>query len=171
MATIRSRTMKNKHCLQLGFTLIELVVVLLILSALAVTAYARISQVDVQARQASLADFKATLQSVATMAKGVCMSDPQCDSQQTSPSTSIEGNIIYFSNGYPVGWLGNSDGAGTINQLVDAGKFAIQPSLSDLQHAIYYLQGARNSAQCKLQYTVPASAGSSLSIEIDNSGC
>lgn len=54
-----------------GFTLIELVIVMLILSVLAATAYARISQTGAQARLASLQSFKATVLSVATMAKGV----------------------------------------------------------------------------------------------------
>ncbi|MBF5038883.1 type II secretion system protein [Methylophilus sp. VKM B-3414] len=165
--------MEIKHRLQPGFTLVEMIVVMLILSALAVTAYARISQVDSQARQASLSAFKANVQATAIMAKGVCMSDPQCDSQQVAPSTTIEGNVIYFSQSYPVGWLGNSDGAGTLNQLLDTGKFAIQPSLSDREHATYYLQGARNSAHCKLEYILTSGANSTqpLTIQTDSSGC
>lgn len=165
--------MKNKPYLQSGFTLVEMVIVILILSVLAATAYARMAHIDSQARQASLQSFKATVLSVAAMAKGACMSDPQCAGSQTTSTTQIEGNTIYFSHGYPVGWLGNEDGAGTLLQLVDAGKFSVQPSLSDNNHAIYFLQGARDINHCQLEYTIsstPADA-SALAVTIDSSGC
>lgn len=164
--------MKNKPYSQSGFTVVEMVIVILILSVLAVTAYARMAQIDTQARQASLQAFKANILSVATMAKGVCMSDPQCADQAT-PSAIIEGNTIYFSHGYPVGWLGNEDGSGTLQQLVDAGQFSVQTSLSDSTHAIYYLQGARDTSRCKLEYIIStgATSTSGLTVSIDNSGC
>lgn len=156
-----------------GFTLIEMIVVMLILSALAVTAYARISQIDTQARLAALQAFKANVLAVATMAKGVCMSDPQCDGNQNAPSAVIEGNTIYFSHDYPVGWLGNADGAGTLSKLVDAGKFSVQAALSDTNHATYTLQGARDSNHCKLEYTITTGSAnaSGLNVTIDSSGC
>jgi len=165
--------MKNKPYSQSGFTLVEMVIVILILSALAVTAYARMAQIDTQARQASLQAFKANILSVATMAKGVCMSDPQCADNQAAPSAMIEGNTIYFSHGYPVGWLGNEDGTGTLQQLVDAGKFSVQTSLSDSNRAIYYLQGARDVSRCKLEYAISTGAASisDLTVSIDSSGC
>lgn len=86
-----------------GFTLVELVIVMLILSILAATAYARISQTGSQARLASLQSFKATVLSVATMAKGVCMADPQCDIEHgnVTSSTMIEGNNIFIHRQIP----------------------------------------------------------------------
>jgi len=165
--------MKKISRTQSGFTLIEMIVVMLILSALAVTAYARISQIDTQARLAALQSFKANVLSVATMAKGVCMSDPQCDGNQTTPSAVIEGNTIYFSHGYPVGWLGNENGAGSLSQLVDAGKFSVQAALSDTNRATYTLQGARDSNHCKLEYIISTGSANTagLSVAIDSTGC
>ncbi|WP_047518269.1 type II secretion system protein [Methylophilus sp. Q8] len=165
--------MKKISHTQSGFTLIEMIVVMLILSALAVTAYARISQIDTQARLAALQSFKATVLSVATMAKGVCMSDPQCDGNQTTPSAVIAGNTIYFSHGYPVGWLGNEDGVGSLSQLVDAGKFSVQAALSDTNRATYTLQGARDSNHCKLEYIISTGSANTagLSVSIDSTGC
>lgn len=165
--------MENKPYSQSGFTLVEMVIVILILSVLAVTAYARMARIDSEARQTSLQSFKATVLSTAAMAKGVCMSDPQCSNSQTTASTQIEGNTIYFSHGYPVGWLGNEDGAGTLLQLVDAGKFSVQPSLSDNNHAVYFLQGARDIDHCQLEYTISTTAASASAVTVttDNSGC
>lgn len=164
------KKMKNKAYAQSGFTLVEMVVVILILSALAITAYARIAHIDVQARQASLQSFKATVVSVAIMAKGVCMSDPKCAGNQPTSSAAIEGNTIYFSHGYPMGWRGNEDGTGTLQQLLEVGNFSVQPSLSDNNRAIYYLQGARDASRCKLEYTISTST-SGLTVSIDDSGC
>jgi MSHA pilin protein MshA len=165
--------MKNKPYLQSGFTLVEMIIVISILSVLAVTAYARMARIDSEARQTSLKSFKATVLSAASMAKGVCMSDPQCSNSQTTATTQIEGNTIYFSHGYPVGWLGNEDGAGTLLQLVDAGKFSVQPSLSDNNHAVYFLQGARDINHCQLEYTISTTAASvsAVTVTTDNSGC
>ena len=166
---------KNSH-LQTGFTLVEMVIVILIMSALAVTAYARISQIDTQARLAALQSFKASVLSVATMAKGVCLSDAQCQSthSQGTPSTTIDGNTIYFTYGYPVGWLAdNADGSGSLHQLLDPGKFVIQPSLSSLNRATYFLSGARDMAHCKLEYSIAGGTPSvsSITVNIDSSGC
>lgn len=156
---------------QQGFTLIELVIVMLVLSVLAVTAYARISQTGSQARLASLQSFKATVLSVATMAKGVCMADPQCDIDQGQlSSTMIEGNTILFTGRYPVGW--DPNGAG-LNELMDTGNFTIQAELSDTHHATYFQSGARDENHCKLEYRITSVAPnpSVLSVTIDSSGC
>lgn len=166
---------KNSH-LQTGFTLVEMVIVILIMSALAVTAYARISQIDTQARLASLQSFKASVLSVATMAKGVCLSDAQCQSTQSqgTPSSIIDGNTVYFTYGYPVGWLAdNADGSGSLHQLLDPGKFLIQPSLSGLNRATYFLSGARDMAHCKLEYSIAGGTPSApgITVNIDSSGC
>ena len=165
--------MKRKYTTQTGFTLIELVIVMVLLSALAVTAYARMSKTDSQARLASLQSFKATVLSVANMAKGMCISDPQCDIDQSNvtSSTTIEGNTILFTGRYPVGLASN--GAGGLNQLMMPGRFTIQPALSDTNHATYYLTGAHDENHCKLEYTImsAASTTSILSVTIDSSGC
>lgn len=156
-----------------GFTLIEMVVVMLILSALAVTAYARMSQIDTQSRQVALKSLKDTILSAATMAKGVCMADPQCDNTQQMAATVIEGHTIYFNHGYPAGWLGNANGDGSLFQLIDPGKFTVLAAQSDASHAIYYLEGAKDTSHCKLDYVISSSASQpgELSVTVDGSGC
>ena len=148
-----------------GFTLVELVIVIMLLSVLAVTAYARMSKTDSQARLAALQSFKATITSVATMAKGVCLSEPQCNAYPSAAT--ISGNTIFFSNRYPVGWLPNSDGSGSLHQLIDPVGFRIQANLSDTNHAVYFSETGRDTSHCKLEYDVSVE----LSITIDSSGC
>ncbi|HSI29382.1 MAG TPA: prepilin-type N-terminal cleavage/methylation domain-containing protein [Methylophilus sp.] len=165
--------MRKNHTPDSGFTLVELVIVMLITSVLAVTAYARLSKTDSQARLASLQSFKATVLSVATMAKGMCISDPQCDidQYQTTSSTTIEGKPILFTGRYPVGLAPN--GSGGLDQLMMPGRFTIQPALSDTNRATYFLAGAHDENHCKLQYSITSAPSnpSTLSITIDSSGC
>jgi MSHA pilin protein MshA len=165
--------MRKNHTTNYGFTLVELVIVMLIMSVLAVTAYARMSKTDSQARLASLQSFKATVLSVATMAKGMCISDPQCDidQYQTTSSTTIEGKPILFTGRYPVGLAPN--GAAGLDQLMMPGRFTIQPALSDTNRATYFLAGARDENHCKLEYSITSAPSnpSVLSVTIDSSGC
>jgi MSHA pilin protein MshA len=156
-----------------GFTLVELVVVLLVISVLAAGAYSRLANTDTQARLASLQSFKATVLSVAAMAKGMCISDPQCDidQYQTTSSTTIEGKPILFTGRYPVGLAPN--GAGGLDQLMMPGKFTIQPALSDTNRATYFLAGAHDERHCKLEYSITSAQSnpSVLSVTVDSSGC
>jgi MSHA pilin protein MshA len=168
--------MKKLNETNSGFTLIEMVVVMLVLSILAATAVARISDTGTQARLASLNSFKGTLFSVANMAKGVCVTDAQCDLNAANGNTStmIDGHRIYFHHGYPVGWLGGSDadGTGSLQQLIDSGKFRIDAGQSSTTQAVYLMEGAPDSNQCKLIYSLsPSNNTPVLSIQTITSGC
>lgn len=168
--------MKKTNETNSGFTLIEMVVVMLVLSILAATAVARISDTGTQARLTSLNSFKGILFSVANMAKGMCLTDTQCDldAANGSTSTTIDGHRIYFHYGYPVGWLGgsNADGAGTLQQLIDSGKFRIDAGQSSTTQAVYLVENAPDSNQCKLIYSLsPSNNTPVLSIQTITSGC
>ncbi|MDP8568417.1 pilus assembly FimT family protein [Methylophilus aquaticus] len=168
--------MKKLNTCSYGFTLIEMVVVILVLSILAATAVARIADTSTQTRLASLKSFKGTLFSVANMAKGMCLSDVQCNIDETNgnTSTTIDGHRIYFHYGYPVGWLGgtDADGAGSLQQLIDSGKFRIDAGQSSTTQAVYLMEGAPDHTQCKLIYSLaPSNNAAVLSIQTITSGC
>lgn len=168
--------MKKLNETNYGFTLIEMVVVMLVLSILAATAVARITDTGSQARLTSLNNFKGTLFSVANMAKSACMTDARCDLNEANGNTStmIDGHRIYFHYGYPVGWRGDNhaDGAGSLQQLIDSGKFRIDASQSSATQAVYLMNGAPDSNQCKLIYSLsPANNMPVLTIQTITSGC
>jgi hypothetical protein len=52
-------------------------------------------------------------------------------------------------------------------------RFTIQPELSDINRATYFLAGARDEHHCKLEYSITSapSTPSALSVTIDSSGC
>src|SRR4029453_6490282 len=79
-----------------GFTLIELVVVIVILGILSAFALPRFMGLEGQARIASVRSLQGTLRSSAALAHSMYLANG------TNPATlAIEGQTITFVNGYP----------------------------------------------------------------------
>jgi MSHA pilin protein MshA len=130
--------MSNKT--QRGFTLIELVVVIVILGILAAFAVPRFMGLETEARIAALRSMAGTLRSAATMAHGICMAR-NCVNGQTIV---IDGQNVTFLNGYP-----NNATMGALIAQMEG--FEQQPNANRFRKL-----GARAQANCWIQYNQAA---------------
>jgi MSHA pilin protein MshA len=124
-----------------GFTLIELVVVIVILGILAAFAVPRFMGLETEARIAAVRSMAGTLRSAATMAHGVCMAR-NC---VNNVAIQIEGQNVTFINGYP-----NNASIGFLIQQMEG--FEQAPGVPNRFRKL----GARNVANCWIQYDQPA---------------
>lgn len=139
---------------QAGFTLIELVVVIIVLGVLAAFAVPRFMGIDTQARIASVNSLAGTLRSTAAMAHSVYLAR----GNPPNPVT-IDGKSVTFVNGYPNAATISallSDGTVTANNL--GGAFTVT---APGNVATFTLNGANTPASCAATYTQAAAAGAS----------
>jgi len=96
------KRLNNTTNKQQGFTLIELVVVIVILGILAVTAAPKFINIQDDARTATLQGVKAAMKSVASLVYSKSLLAGNEDSAgSTTTTVSINGNDVHVRYGYP----------------------------------------------------------------------
>jgi MSHA pilin protein MshA len=131
---------------QRGFTLIELVLVIVILGILAATALPRFSDLSTQARVASIKGVAGAVRGAAAIAKSTQLAQGLA----SGASVTVEAQTITMSGGYPTA-------ADIANMISDTTGFTVAGGVFTLL------------PNCTLTYT-NAGAGAFTAV-IDSSGC
>jgi MSHA pilin protein MshA len=132
-----------KSKIQAGFTLVELIVVIVILGILAAVALPKFMGVEKEARIATLKSMGGTMLSAANMAHGICMAQNCANGGAGIP---INGVNIVFANGYP--------NNASIDLLIQSTEGF---TMNAAGNRMTKMGGATNN--CWVQYNQPAAAG------------
>lgn len=151
---------------QSGFTLIELVIVIVILGILAAFALPRFVSLGDQARQATVEGLKGTILSAAMLAHSIQLADRSTDASITANSSvTMNGQTVTMANGYPT-----PDDDGIVAALQDVSGYTISHTATVSTFTPQSVTAA-NQATCKVDYTPPATATAALSVTSNTDNC
>lgn len=152
-----------------GFTLIELIVVIVILGVLAISAAPRFLAVSSDARKAAIKSLEGTVRSTANLFHGACLVTPDCANAVYGGVAMVPayGAQFRITSRYPdAGNIGSTEIL-EIDGIVDNGDFEVSAPSGEATRWSF-----RNTTNCYVQYNQPGSApGSTPWIRVIESGC
>lgn len=146
---------------QQGFTMIELVMVIVILGILAAFALPRFANLGSDARKASLDGMAGNVRSAAALAHSVALAQ----GKSAGGTVTMEGNVITLQNLYP----DDTATGGIGDALQDVSNSGYTIAMDGTTLTFEPVNGG--SATCRVEYVAPSALNNPPTINIVNGGC
>lgn len=157
---------------QQGFTLIELVVVIVILAILSAFALPRFLNLTEEARAAAVEGVAGSIRSSSSLVRAACSVDPDCaeDGEQTFNSDNLDGGSIELVDGYP-----EQSAAGILEaaQIDESNSDRLEFNNTGAGSPVeIQAVGVANPANCRVTYEAADSTGTGKpEVTVDTSDC
>ncbi len=149
-----------------GFTLIELVMVIVILGILAAFALPRFADLGGEARASTVQGAFGAIKSASAIAHSKCLASANCDSSASGETASLEGGDVDMEFGYPAA---TADGIQAASQI-SADDFNVDDSTTPGTF-LAQADGATALANCQVSYVAPTAVGETPTITVDVGNC